>query len=105
MRPRPTPNGTFADATTYAATGRRSFAQCPISALMRCAVDAEGLAWVEWDIDGTFIDGAPHCMRGVSIFGIEQDRFAWVRFYLEPVRRDGINADGAVQHVMQEARS
>src|SRR5262245_17821711 len=71
----------------------------------RCAVDAEGLVWVEWDIDGTFIDGAPHRMRGVSIFGVQQDCFAWVRFYLEPVRHDGINADGAVQHVMEEARS
>jgi ketosteroid isomerase-like protein len=72
---------------------------------VRCAVDGEGSVWVEWDFKGTFIDGRPHRMRGVSIFGVEQDRFAWVRFYLEPVETDGITADAAVQHVMDQSRS
>ena len=72
---------------------------------LRCAIDSEGLVWVEWDFNGTFVDGAPNRVRGVSIFGVEQDRFAWVRFYLEPVRADGVTADSAVQHVMQQARS
>jgi ketosteroid isomerase-like protein len=71
---------------------------------LRCTVDAEGSLWVEWDFNGTFVDGAPHRTRGVSIFGVEQDRFAWVRFYLEPVRADGITADSAVQHVMEHSR-
>jgi hypothetical protein len=44
-------------------------------------------------------------MRGVSIFSVEQDRFAWVRFYLEPVQPDGVTAEAAVQHVMQQSRS
>jgi hypothetical protein len=72
---------------------------------------------VEWAFNGIFVDRAPHRMRGVSIFGptvvfhtwapvgVEQERFAWVRFYLEPVQRDGAAADKAVQHVMQQARS
>jgi ketosteroid isomerase-like protein len=72
---------------------------------VRSTVDGEGSAWVEWDFNGTFIDGSPHRMRGVSIFGLEQDRFAWVRFYLEPVQTDGITADAAVQHVMDQSRS
>ena len=72
---------------------------------LRCTVDAAGLVWVESDFSGTFVEGAPHRMRGVSIFGVEHDRFAWVRFYLEPVRADGITADSAVQHVMEQSRS
>ncbi len=71
----------------------------------RCTVDAEGSVWVEWDFTGTFVDGSPHRMRGVSIFGVEQDRFVWVRFYLEPVQADGVTAEAAVQHVMEQSRS
>ena len=44
-------------------------------------------------------------MRGVSIFGIEQDRFARVRFYLEPVETDGVTIDAAVQQLMSQAQS
>lgn len=72
---------------------------------VRCTVDAERSVWVEWDFNGTFVDGAPNRVRGVSIFGVEQDRFAWVRFYLEPVRADGIDAESAVQHIMEQSRS
>jgi ketosteroid isomerase-like protein len=72
---------------------------------LRYAVDSEDLVWVEWDFNGTLLDGAPQRMRGVSIFAVEQDKFASVRFYLEPVRADGIDADSAVQHVLQESRS
>ena len=72
---------------------------------LRWAVDAEDLVWVEWDFSGTFVDGSPHRMRGVSIFVIEQDRLARVRFYLEPVQTDGVTAETAVQHVMDQAHS
>jgi ketosteroid isomerase-like protein len=71
---------------------------------LRYAVDAEGLVWVEWAFNGTFVDGSPHRMRGVSIFGIEQDRFARVRFYLEPVETDGVTINAAVQQLMGQAR-
>ena len=72
---------------------------------LRCTVDVDGSVWVEWDFSGAFADGSPHRMRGVSIFGVEQDRFAWVRFYLEPVQAAGVTAEAAVQDVMQQSRS
>ena len=72
---------------------------------LRWAVDAEHLVWVEWDFSGTFVDGSPHRVRGVWIFGIEEDRLARVRFYLEPVQTDGVTAETAVQHVMDQAHS
>ena len=52
--------------------------------LPRMTVDGDTV-WAEWDMAGTRRDGAPHLMRGVSIFGVRQGRLAWVRFYLEPV--------------------
>jgi len=52
--------------------------------LPRIAVDSDTV-WAEWDISGTRRDGVAHLMRGVSIFGVTEDRLAWVRFYLEPV--------------------
>jgi ketosteroid isomerase-like protein len=76
-----------------------------VTEAVRSTVDAEGSVWVEWDFKGTFIDGSPRRMRGVSIFGLEQGRFAWVRFYLEPVQIDGITADTAVQHVLEQSGS
>ncbi len=72
---------------------------------VRSTVDPEGSVWVEWDFTGTRLDGAPHRMRGVSIFGVEQDRFAWVRFYVEPVQTDGIGVNDAVRQLTSQASS
>jgi ketosteroid isomerase-like protein len=54
-------------------------------------------AWTEWEMRGTRRDGVRHLMRGVSIFGIGDDRFTSVRFYLEPVEDGGAAVDVAVR--------
>jgi ketosteroid isomerase-like protein len=54
-------------------------------------------AWTEWEMRGTRRDGAAHLMRGVSIFGVGDDQFTSVRFYLEPVEEGGPSVDGAVR--------
>lgn len=41
--------------------------------------------WAEWRWDGNRRDGQVHAMRGVTILGANEDRVAWVRFYMEPV--------------------
>ncbi len=41
--------------------------------------------WSEWEMRGTRVDGTPHLMRGVIIFGVHDDHATWARFYLEPV--------------------
>ena len=41
--------------------------------------------WSEWEMRGTRPDGADHLMRGVVIFGVEDEHATWARFYLEPV--------------------
>ena len=54
-------------------------------------------AWIEWEMKGTRVDGKAHLMRGVTIFGLDGDRFGRVRFYLEPVETGGPAIDQAVR--------
>jgi ketosteroid isomerase-like protein len=65
----------------------------------RMVVDADTV-WVEWDITGTGPDGAAVLMRGVSIFGVRQNRLAWVRFYLEPVETISGGHETHIGHMM-----
>ena len=60
--------------------------------------------WSEWEMRGTRKDGARHLMRGVMIFTVEGDRASGVRFYLEPVEQDGVDADTALQQTLTQAR-
>lgn len=36
-------------------------------------------------------------MRGTTILGIDGDRIAWARFYMEPVTDDGTGVEAAVR--------
>ena len=64
--------------------------------LLRSSVQG-GVVWSEWEQRGTRRDGTPHVMRGVIIFGVEDDAIAWARFYLEPVQDGGGDVDHAVR--------
>jgi limonene-1,2-epoxide hydrolase len=65
------------------------------SELLRASVDGN-VVWSEWEWTGTRRDGASHLMRGTTIFGVEGERIAWARFYMEPVLDDGVRIDAAV---------
>ena len=67
--------------------------------VVRSSVDG-GSAWTEWEMRGTRRDGTPHLMRGVSIFGVGDDEFTSVRFYLEPVEDGGVAVDAAVRQAV-----
>ena len=60
-------------------------------------VAQDDMVWLEWEMRGTRRDGTRHLMRGVSIFGDVDGRFAWVRFYLEPVEQGGVDIDATVR--------
>jgi len=45
--------------------------------------------WIEWEFVGTLRDGTPQLNRGVTVFGTEDGRAVWSRFYLEPVEEGG----------------
>jgi ketosteroid isomerase-like protein len=54
--------------------------------------EADGEVWLEWTHQGTRRDGQVHEMRGVTVLGLRDDRFDWVRFYLEPVQCSVVGA-------------
>ena len=60
--------------------------------------------WSEWEMRGTRRDGARHLMRGVMIFTVVGDRASRVRFYLEPVEENGVDADTAVRHTLTQVQ-
>ena len=62
-------------------------------------------AWSEWAMRGPRSDGAPHLMRGVTIFGIRDGRAEWARFYLEPAQDTGEDADEAVRNAVAATRA
>jgi SnoaL-like protein len=64
--------------------------------VLRAAVQ-ESAIWSEWEHRGTRRDGTAHLMRGVIIFGVEDDALAWARFYLEPVEVGGGDIARAVR--------
>jgi ketosteroid isomerase-like protein len=56
--------------------------------LLRAAA-ADQEVWGEWRWRGTRADGTRVDVRGVTILGVHDDRFAWGRFYLEDAGAGG----------------
>jgi ketosteroid isomerase-like protein len=54
------------------------------------AVEDGNTIWSEWRAYGTARSGAMLELRGVIIFGIQDDRVAWSRMYMEPVEQEGV---------------
>jgi ketosteroid isomerase-like protein len=63
------------------------------------AAAAEGTVWAEMSWKGTYRDGSPFLMRGVTVIGVRADKIAWARLYMEPVEQGGTDIDGAVQQL------
>ena len=55
---------------------------------------AEGVVWGEWHWMATGLN-----MAGVTIMGVEEDRFVWARLYMEPVEEDGQDIDEAMRTI------
>ena len=64
--------------------------------VLRQACERE-VVWSEWEMVGTRRDGSAHGMAGVIVFGVRDGRFAWARFYLEPVEVGGMDVNAAVR--------
>jgi limonene-1,2-epoxide hydrolase len=65
--------------------------------LLRSAAQGD-TCWAEWHWQGTRGDKSRLDIRGVTIFGIRDDRIAWGRLYLEDVEA-GQGIDRAVQEM------
>lgn len=65
--------------------------------LLSSSTADDGVEMGEWRWQGTHTDGSPFAMRGVIVVGIERDRIAWGRLYMEAIERDGGDIDTMVQ--------
>ena len=66
------------------------------SELVRAASDGE-TGWAEFHWSGRRTDGTRFEMRGMTIFGIRDERIAWQRLYMEEVEQAGAGIDAVVQ--------
>ena len=65
--------------------------------LLLSATTDGGVEIGEWRWLGTHTDGSPFAMRGVIVMGIEGQRIAWGRLYMEVIERDGADIDQMVR--------
>jgi ketosteroid isomerase-like protein len=65
--------------------------------LLACATADDDLEIGEWRWQGTYTDGSPFAMAGIIVLGIEKDRIAWARLYIEEVDGDGAGIDEMVR--------
>ncbi len=49
--------------------------------------------------EGSYRDGSPFRMRGVTVTGVRDGRIAWARLYMEPVEEDGTDIDASVREL------
>ncbi len=55
--------------------------------------------WTEWHWRGTRRDGTPLDMRGVTLFGVQDDRIVWGRLYMEETEAAGVDIDAAMRNL------
>ncbi len=67
--------------------------------LLGCVAQGDTV-WAEWEWRGTRPDGVRQIMRGVTVQGVQEDRIAWVRMYMEPVQEGGAGSDAAVRQTV-----
>ena len=65
--------------------------------LVMSARTGEGVEVGEWRWQGTYGDGSPFGMRGVIVAGVQHNRIAWGRLYIEPVEQGGADINEMVQ--------
>jgi limonene-1,2-epoxide hydrolase len=49
--------------------------------------------WTELRVHGRKIDGSPFEYRGMTVWGVREDRIAWGRLYFETVEAGGADID------------
>ncbi|MGI8678887.1 MAG: nuclear transport factor 2 family protein [Jatrophihabitans sp.] len=91
------PSRDFQGSEQVRANWRQIFAFVPDvhASVARWAVEGCEV-WSEWQMSGTRLDGTRHLMRGVIIFGVQDGRATWARFYLEPVEEASTSVEDAV---------
>ena len=61
---------------------------------------ADSTSWSEWVWRGAHRDGTPFLMKGVTLFGLNDDGLiTWARLYMEPVEQGGAAIDEVVRQL------
>lgn len=68
------------------------------SRIVRQVIDGSTV-WSEMEMAGTRRDGAPHLLRGVIIFDVEEGRAKNARFYMEPVEMTSGDVNTVIDRV------
>ena len=94
------PSRSFAGSTKVRENWGSVFSGVPDfrAELLLAENSADGSEIGEWHWSGTHLDGAPFAMRGVTVLGVENERIAWGRLYMEPVDHGG----EAIDEMMRE---
>ncbi len=71
--------------------------------VVRSATAADEV-WTELRVHGHKVDGAPFEYRGMTVWGIRDDRIAWARLYFETVEVGGAGIDERMQQVLGKER-
>jgi ketosteroid isomerase-like protein len=64
------------------------------------AATAGDEAWLEIRVHGRKVDGNPFEYRGITVWGVRDDRIEWGRLYSETVEEGGAGIDRRMQHVV-----
>ena len=92
------PNRDFVGSEQVLANWTSVFEGVPDFVAERVAsVAAADTVWIELRWRGTHRDGSPFLMGGVTVLGLQDDRVAWARLYMEPVEVGGTDIEAAVR--------
>jgi ketosteroid isomerase-like protein len=92
------PDRAFRGSDQVRANWSEVFAGVPDFRAELVATAVEGdCVWSEWHWRGTHADGSRLDMAGVIIFGVQAERIAWARLYIEPVEQEGEGIEAAVR--------
>ena len=65
--------------------------------------EAGNTVWAEWHWHGRRRDGTPLDMRGVTLFGVQDDQIVWGRLYMEETEATGADIDATMQDLTGHA--
>lgn len=93
------PNRAFRGSDQVRKNWQGVFAGIPdfTAEILLSVATGNGVEVSEWRWRGTHTDGAPFAMQGMVVTGVERDRIAWQRLYVEPVEQGGADIDEMVQ--------
>lgn len=94
------PNRAFGGYEQVRANWGAIFASVPDFQADLVRSDADGnTVWSEWAWIGQRQDGSTLDVRGVILFGIDDDLIVWARLYMEETEQNGAGIDETVRHI------